>query len=210
MAYDVFISYSSKDKPTADAVCAVLESDCIRCWIAPRDVVHGKDWGESIIEAMNGSRIMVLVLSRSANTSPQIVREVERAVSKGIPIIPLRIEDIKPAASLEYFLSTPHWLDAFDPPLERHLRYLAQVIQRVLLGPTRNASKNESSATATPVPIAKEVVEQVLKEAPPPEQHTATAEPAVRPDRKALWAGVVLVLLALLAAGGWYWTTRDS
>ena len=69
---------------------------------------------------------MVLVLSSSANASPQIVREVERAVSKGIPIIPLRIEEVKPTASLEYFLSTPHWLDAFNPPLERHLRYLAR------------------------------------------------------------------------------------
>jgi hypothetical protein len=46
MARDVFISYSSKDKPTADAVCATLEANGIRCWIAPRDVVPGSDWGE--------------------------------------------------------------------------------------------------------------------------------------------------------------------
>jgi hypothetical protein len=30
MAHDVFISYSSKDKPTADAICAILESKEIR------------------------------------------------------------------------------------------------------------------------------------------------------------------------------------
>jgi hypothetical protein len=36
MAHDVFISYSTKDKPIADAVCGTLERNGVRCWIAPR------------------------------------------------------------------------------------------------------------------------------------------------------------------------------
>jgi pSer/pThr/pTyr-binding forkhead associated (FHA) protein len=134
-AKHVFVSYSSKDKPTADAVCAELESHGIRCWVAPRDILPGHDWGGSIIEAINGSRVMVLIFSANANTSPQIKREVERAVSKGIPVIPFRIEDVAPVATLEYFISTPHWLDAFTPPLERHLRYLADAVRKVAGGP---------------------------------------------------------------------------
>jgi TIR domain len=61
MAHDVFISYSAKDKTTADGVCATLEAKGIRCWIAPRDILPGMDWGEAIIEAINGSRVIVLV-----------------------------------------------------------------------------------------------------------------------------------------------------
>jgi TIR domain len=99
----VFISYSAKDKTTADGVCATLETKGIRCWIAPRDILPGMDWGEAIIEAINGSRVIVLVFSSNANDSQQIKREVERAVSKGLPIIPLRIENVAPARSLEYF-----------------------------------------------------------------------------------------------------------
>ena len=46
MAHDAFISYSSKDKTIADAVCARLEARGIRCWIAPRDVRPGAPvWG---------------------------------------------------------------------------------------------------------------------------------------------------------------------
>jgi hypothetical protein len=41
MPHDVFVSYSSDDKPTADAVCATLENKGIRCWIAPRDILPG-------------------------------------------------------------------------------------------------------------------------------------------------------------------------
>jgi WD40 repeat protein len=127
--FDVFISYSSQDKPTADAACAALESANIRCWIAPRDVTLGRDYGESIIDAIENARVFILILSSNANASGQIKREVERAVSKGLPIIPVRIEDVVPSRTLEYFISSPHWLDAFPPPRER---YFAKLIVSVL------------------------------------------------------------------------------
>ncbi len=132
MAFDVFISYSHQDKPTADAACATLEAAGIRCWIAPRDIVPGTDYGEAIIDAIESAKILVLIFSGNANASPQIKREVERAVSKSIPIIPVRIEDVRPSKTLEYFISTPHWLDAFTPPLEQHLKQLAASVQALL------------------------------------------------------------------------------
>lgn len=135
MAHDVFISYSVRDKAVADAVCATLEGRRIRCWIAPRDVLPGIPFAEALIDALNQSSILVLVFSSSSNNSPQVMREVERAVNKGIPIIPLRIEDVTPSKAMEYFLSTPHWLDALTPPLEKHLQKLADTVQ-VLLAAT--------------------------------------------------------------------------
>jgi hypothetical protein len=133
MSHDVFICYSSRDKPVADAVCAVLEAEGVRCWIAPRDILPGVDWGESIIDSINEARAMVLIFSSNANAAQsQIKREVERAVNKGIPVIPFRIENVMPTKSLEYFLSTPHWLDAFTPPLDEHVRQLADSIKRLL------------------------------------------------------------------------------
>lgn len=149
MAHDVFVSYSAKDKPTADAVCATLESRGIRCWIAPRDILPGMDWGEAIIDAINSSRAIVLVFSANANQSSQIKREVERAVSKGIPIIPFRIEDVPLSKSLEYLISTPHWLDALTPPMERHAQFLAQTIN-VLLHRTSNEQTGVEQASYIP------------------------------------------------------------
>jgi len=132
MSHDVFISYSSFDKAAADATCAALEGSGIRCWIAPRDIIPGKEWGDAIIEAIHSARVLVLIFSASANASPQIRREVERAVHKGLPIIPLRIEDIAPTHSLEYFIGTVHWLDALTPPFEGHLRRLSDSVKALL------------------------------------------------------------------------------
>jgi TIR domain len=142
MGFDTFISYSSKDKTAADAACAVLEQAGIRCWIAPRDIRPGGEYGGAIIEAIEQCRVMVLIFSSSANSSRQIHREIERAVSKGVPIIPVRIEQVVPTRSMEYFLGAIHWLDALTPPLENHLRRLAETVKTLL--------QLETTAPSTP------------------------------------------------------------
>jgi hypothetical protein len=149
--FDVFISYSSQDKPTADAACAALEAANIRCWIAPRDINPGRDYGESIIDAIENARVFVLILSSSANASPQIKREVERAVSKGLPIIPVRIEEVAPSRTLEYFISSPHWLDAFPPPRERYFAKLI-VSVRALLDTENSGTPQNTTVAALPAP----------------------------------------------------------
>jgi CubicO group peptidase (beta-lactamase class C family) len=128
MAHDVFISHSARDKPYADGVCAKLESRGIRCWIAPRNIRPGMSWGSAIVEAIDTARVMLLLFSSHANGSPQVSREVERAVSKGLVVVPVRVEDVQPTGNLEYFLGTPHWLDAITPPFERHLEGIADSV----------------------------------------------------------------------------------
>lgn len=140
---DVFISYSSKEKTIADAICGVMERQEIRCWIAPRDIRPGQNYAESILEAINNCRMMVIILSSASNASPHVLREVERGVSKGLPVVPFRIEDIKPSKSLEFFLSAPHWLDALTPPLDGHIQRLAEVVRTIL---ESKAETSESEA----------------------------------------------------------------
>jgi hypothetical protein len=89
-------------------------------WIAPRDISPAAEWAEEIIEAISAARIMVLVFSANSNSSPQVRREVERAVHKDLRILPFRIEAVLPSKSLEYFLSAQHWLDGFPAPREPH------------------------------------------------------------------------------------------
>jgi hypothetical protein len=132
MALDLFISYATEDKLVADAICAALEANGVRCWIAPRDIRPGVPWPEAILQAIYETRIVVVVFSHHCNDSQQVTREVSEAVSLAKVIIPFRIEDIVPSRSLQYFLSTPHWLDALTPPLEQHIRKLIQSVRTFL------------------------------------------------------------------------------
>ena len=186
MAHDVFVSHSVKDKAVADAIVARLEADSVTCWIAPRDVVPGADWGESIIDAIESSRIMILIFSRNADASPQIKREVERAVNKGVYIIPFRVDDIPPTKSLEYFISTSQWMDAFLPPLERHFDNLAKTVKAVLKSP--------------PLPGAN---------VPAQPEKASSPKPPIRPAwRKSILIGVTIAALLIVGGMAWYFGHR--
>lgn len=128
---DVFISYSSKDSEIAHKVCECLEKADITCWIAPRNIKIGKEWGEEIIRGIESSKILVLIFSDASNKSPQVLREVERAVSKGLIIINFRIENVELSQSMEYFLYTNHWQEAFDGDLEDQIAKLADTVNQL-------------------------------------------------------------------------------
>ncbi len=189
MAHDAFISYSSKDKTIADAVCARLEARGIRCWIAPRDVQPGQPYGEEIIDAIHDCRVMVLVLSANANASPHIPKEVERAVSGGVSVIPLRVENVLPAKSLDYFISSVHWLDAITPPFESHLESLANTIRTLL---------PEGSQKVIPGVVPPVIAPAVTPAAPPV---AGIPQTSGKTQPKWLW---IAIGAAVVLAGGWW------
>ena len=86
------MSYASEDASVADAVCGAIERAGVGCWIASRDVVPGEFYADAIVRAIDAANVLVLVLSRSAASSPHVVREVERAASKRHPVVSFRID----------------------------------------------------------------------------------------------------------------------
>ena len=90
MQHSVFISHSTKNQAEAQLVLRALDAQGIPCWIAPRDIPGGETWAGSIMEAIQTSRLMVLIFSAEAQVSQHVVREVERAVHHAVPILPVR------------------------------------------------------------------------------------------------------------------------
>ena len=132
MTHDVFVSYSTKDKPVADTIVASLEKNSIRCWYAPRDVEPGDDWGVAITNAIQESKLFLLIFSGSANHTQRVLNEMTFAVTKGKIILPYRIENLEPEGVLKLHLSSCHWLDAFDPSWENHIKRLIQMVSASL------------------------------------------------------------------------------
>lgn len=132
MGARIFLSYSSHDQAAADAVCKALEADGVRCWIAPRDLAPGSQWGGSIVDAIEGCEAVLVLFSANANASPQVAREMELAVSKRKPLIPVRIRNEMPTADMQYFLGVSHWFNAFPEPIDRYLSDIVAAVRRVL------------------------------------------------------------------------------
>jgi TIR domain len=205
MPHDVFISHSSQDKPVADAVCAALEGAAIRCWIAPRDVQPGRSFAGEITRAIQRSNVMVLIFSAYSNTSEQVLREVQLAANSHLHIVQFRIADVLPNDDLEYYLSTPHWLDALTPPLEGHLDRLQNSIKALL-----QLEKGEPASTPTAATMEEPAP-------PPPAAVLRTPLAPKKPEqsplltRRVMWMAVAAaaVLIGATAFFPIYYSPKD-
>jgi hypothetical protein len=146
----IFLSYSSKDKLVADAICSRLENQGIRCWIAPRDVKPGSDYSNQIADALEGATMMVMVFSSDSNQSRHVKSEIDRAFGLGKIIIPFRMENVELDKGLAYYLAKTHWLDAVTKPLERHIDRLAVTIRQISGDEASEISQGSGPPTLAP------------------------------------------------------------
>jgi TIR domain len=183
MSADVFISHSNKDKTIAEAICHQLEANGIRCWIAPRDIQFGSDWTEGIMQGISSCKVFVLVFSDSANTSDHVRREVAKAFSLGLAVIPFRTEDVAPNRSLSYFLETVHWLDAFPSPTETYFGTLTDQIKRLLEQPVADEKDGGQTApTVIAIAASAQVEGSQLSSSPSAKEETKRSPGVATPS----------------------------
>jgi hypothetical protein len=108
--HDVFISYSKFDKDIAFEICNYLENNGVGCWIAPRDVRPGSNYGAEIIRAIKTCKTFILVFSDNSNNSNHVANEIDNAFNNNKDIIPFKIEDFRISETFEYYLSKTHWI----------------------------------------------------------------------------------------------------
>jgi hypothetical protein len=150
----LFVSYAHQDHAWAQAACAALEADGHACWIAPRDMRAGLSWPEQIVDAIRGARLMVLVLSEHANRSPQVLREVDRAVNHRVDVLVLRIGEFVLSGNLEYYISTCHWLEAGADRDSAILRLRIET-RRILAGGGQSAAGRDPATAPVGAKVAK-------------------------------------------------------
>ncbi len=108
--YGAFISHAREDSPIADGLRALLEERGIPCWIAPRNIVPGTEWAQAIIDGIDQSATLVLLISRASNDSPQVPREVAQALRRERPVFPILLEKVLLAPRLDYYIAPIHWV----------------------------------------------------------------------------------------------------
>ncbi|WP_230169333.1 toll/interleukin-1 receptor domain-containing protein [Roseomonas sp. CECT 9278] len=231
MPHDVFLSYASADRAAADAVCAALETRGIRCWIAPRDVPAGADWGEAILTAIGRAHAMVLVLSRHTAASVHVRNEVVTAVSQSLALVPVRIEDCQPGGALRLHLAGSHWLNVYPAPIDQHADALAGGVRLALAADATIeipraqaaamvAAARASAGTDRPPPPPRQAHPPETRADPPtprtaqpaqPPKAGATRAPHLPTPRRGLGVALAiggLVVLCAAVAAAWYYEPR--
>lgn len=131
MNHDVFISYSSKDSTAALAICHCLEQNGIRCWIAPRNIPPGAEYGNLIDDAIKDSKAVVVLFSEKAVASPWVNGELNIAFEEQKTIIPFRLDKTPLKGQSRVMLNQIHWIDAF-PNYESKFSDLIEAVSHAI------------------------------------------------------------------------------
>ncbi|MBL8933375.1 MAG: SUMF1/EgtB/PvdO family nonheme iron enzyme [Archangium sp.] len=127
MSVRVFLSHSSENDEVAARVCQALEAWGHRCWVAPRDVRPGQQYGAEIVEGLEASDVVLLLLTAAATRSKWVVRELEAADKRNKTIYVLPVEAVDPGPGLELFISSSQWF-RFSGHLQNDLQAVAAAI----------------------------------------------------------------------------------
>lgn len=148
---EVFISYHTETGGDAvRKICAALEGTGISCWYAPRDV--GPNYAQSIVEAIRGCRVFLLVLNERSNVSAHVLNEINCAFDRfkdheDITLLPFRIDQCSLSDDIYYYLGRIHIMDGVLPPELLRIQELVDRISRLL-------GKESSKGVSLPDPAA--------------------------------------------------------
>ena len=101
----VFISYSSKNVELAEKIKKLLNDNQIKTWMAPADIPLGKKYAQVINRAIKDCDSFLLVLSKDAQASNWVSKEVERAITNQKLVMPVRIDDVILNDEFELYIS---------------------------------------------------------------------------------------------------------
>ena len=97
----------------AEKLVENIESNNLKCFIAPRDIPSGSDYNETLIEAIDDCDIFILLYSESSIKSRWVLNEINSAASRNKIIINVKLENIPIAPKHEIYLGTSQWIDSF-------------------------------------------------------------------------------------------------
>lgn len=191
---DIFISHSAADKELANFLCNSFEARGLSCWIAPRDIVPGAEWAESITGAIADCSVLLVIYSKNSMRSSQVAKEIGMADRKSKYIVPYKIDDTEPEGSFDYYLSCCQWVVAQPENDDYKIDELCDAIENVVIkkNPVRPAQVKTEPVEIKEVP--KEVPVKVVKK--PSEKKKNT--PAQR-ERRRLMFGICAVAVVIIS-----------
>ncbi|HEX3871234.1 MAG TPA: TIR domain-containing protein, partial [Pirellulales bacterium] len=138
MQHDIFVSWASADELIAETIVEALRHQGLSCWFSDDSVPPGKDWDEQISLAIEGCRLMLVILSEKSIRSRYVKKEIILALDDGLTIVPLRVADVKLPHEIRLTLAGIQHVDVF-PDVRKHLDKLAKDL-RLLLAKIESSS----------------------------------------------------------------------
>lgn len=110
----VFISHSHCDNQIAVDIYNFLNSNGISCWLDLYDITPGAPYAEAIMEGLELSNTLVVIYSKNAIKSHDMLDELQEAHTTNKNIIPFITDETPLIGQFKYYLARRQWILAHN------------------------------------------------------------------------------------------------
>lgn len=128
----VFISYKSEEYDDANWVKSVLEKNGISCWMAPMSIRGGSNYASEIPQAIKNCSVFVLILSKNAQKSKWVPRELDQAINENKIVMPFDIDDCALQDDFNFYLTNVQRYNAYQNKSKAIEKMLSEI--KAILG----------------------------------------------------------------------------
>lgn len=153
MPNHVFISYRRSDREFVAMLAKALEDNGISVWYDADIPLGAKAYQSNIGQALEDSRLMVLVFSQASNASSEIIKEIKAADLLKTPVIPVMLDDARPRGAYLYELPCRNCIMAFPDPATRLGDVVSLLIDCVKSQQPRAEGEPAPAAETPPDPL---------------------------------------------------------
>ena len=113
-SYDVFISYSWKNKPFAHQLRDWLNSMHLVYFLDENELPLGEDLRDKIAKSIRKTKLVLFLSSEASNTSPACNLEISYATCIGVKVLPIRLDMYPYSDKFQMDLMPLLYLEALD------------------------------------------------------------------------------------------------
>lgn len=101
MTVDIFLSHSFQDKNIVNKLRETFSNGELECYVADEDRKYGKSLPDKIMKALDECQIVIVILTKKAETSASVNQEIGYAKKARKLIIPMMEEGVLPSLLLQ-------------------------------------------------------------------------------------------------------------
>jgi adenylate cyclase len=129
---EVFVSYSRSDKDRVLELTAKLRAAGVSLWVDQTGIDAATMWGEQIVHALEGAKVLLLMVTESAVHSQNVAKEVVLVSERKGHILPVHLEPTQIPSSLKYQLAGIQHIEYFaDGNSDESLKSILRSLERI-------------------------------------------------------------------------------
>jgi len=180
MSAEVFVSYARTDRERVMELVERMRSAGIGVWVDEGGIHGASLWGQEIVDAIDASKVMILMISDSSITSDNVVKELSIASEDKKPILPVYLHRSEIPKSMRYQLAGIQHIEFFEGQEDEAFQSMLVSLSRLGV----SAGETEAKQGSPPKSV-------------PEDQSTPTDAPVSTGSK----GGLVTALLALAVIG---------